>query len=110
MINYCGAQDLVVGCSLEQFVEFVNSVNIPMKQFWPLCKTDEEAARARQAVVWMTIVCVLFLGLFWMYKFYKRDTKAQILKKLMEDGQKVQEQKVFREIDQMNAEYFIFLT
>jgi hypothetical protein len=54
-----------------------------------MCKTDEEALKARQAVVWMTIVCVLFLGLFWMYKFYKRDTKAQILKKLMDDGQKV---------------------
>jgi hypothetical protein len=53
---------------------------------------------------------VIFLGLFWMYKFYKRETKAQILKKLMDDGQKVEEQKVFREIDQMNAEYFFFLT
>ena len=32
-----------------------------------------------------------------------------ILKKLMEDEHKVDQQKVFREIDEMNREYYYFI-
>ena len=60
-INYCGAKDLLVGCSLENFVDFVHGVSIPMTQFWPLCKVNEATVKTRESIMYIILVLLVFM-------------------------------------------------